>query len=332
IKTFNDEVRIQALIDENKVNIKESSIRRTLKLDDAEGTYFLANAEIFDGLAKMGYEKLSKKLTVYKDFFSPQWKFLIHTILQYLSAKTTSWNEFSSTMALEIICLATNQKFNFSRYIILSLVNNIKKQQTQAPKVPSPEPSPEHRLPSPSNDLLPSGKDSMKLKELMDLCTHLSNKVLELEIEVIDIKSTYKDGIKKLKDRVDKLEEENRVLKDLYKHQEKVLSMKDVDDEEPAEVEEALEVVKAAKLMTEVVTTAGVTTTAEATNVSVPRRRRGVVIQDPEETTSTSVVHSKEITKKQNMDEEAEELKSHLQIISNDDDDDDDVYTEATPL
>nr|GEV39124.1 hypothetical protein [Tanacetum cinerariifolium] len=37
----------------------------------------------------------------------------------------------------------------------------------------------------------------------------------------------------------------------------------------------------------------------------------------------------KEITKKQKMDEEAEELKSHLQIVSNDDDD---VYTEATPL
>nr|GFA37227.1 hypothetical protein [Tanacetum cinerariifolium] len=35
----------------------------------------------------------------------------------------------------------------------------------------------------------------------------------------------------------------------------------------------------------------------------------------------------KEITKKQNMDKEAEELKSHLQIVYNDD-----VYTEATPL
>nr|GFA64800.1 retrovirus-related Pol polyprotein from transposon TNT 1-94 [Tanacetum cinerariifolium] len=38
VKTINDEVRIQALIDEKRVNIKESSMRRTLKLDDAEGT------------------------------------------------------------------------------------------------------------------------------------------------------------------------------------------------------------------------------------------------------------------------------------------------------
>nr|GEU84429.1 reverse transcriptase domain-containing protein [Tanacetum cinerariifolium] len=114
VKTINDEVRIQGLIDEKRVNIKESSILRTLKLDDAEGTSCLANAKIFDGLAKMGYKKLSEKLTFYKAFFSPQWKFLIHTILQCLSAKTTSWNEFNSTMASAIICLATNQKFNFS--------------------------------------------------------------------------------------------------------------------------------------------------------------------------------------------------------------------------
>nr|GEV97356.1 hypothetical protein [Tanacetum cinerariifolium] len=71
VKTINDEVRIQALIDENRVNIKESSIHRTLKLDDANGTSCLANAKIFDGLAKMAYGKLSEKLTFYKSFFSP---------------------------------------------------------------------------------------------------------------------------------------------------------------------------------------------------------------------------------------------------------------------
>nr|GFC09541.1 hypothetical protein [Tanacetum cinerariifolium] len=180
-------------------------------------------------------------------------------------------------MASSIICLATNQKFNFSRYILLSVVKNIeagvpffmftrvvtplfdnmlvpsakevgliqkdvqsisiltepstsnphkkhkpKIQQSQAPKVPTPEPSPEHKLPSPSNDPLSGGKDSLKLKELTDLCTYLSNKVLELESEVIDIKSTYKERIEKLKDRVDRLEEENKVLKDLHSVHSKV--------------------------------------------------------------------------------------------------------------
>ncbi|GJT48564.1 hypothetical protein Tco_0974721 [Tanacetum coccineum] len=85
----------------------------------------LPNATIFEELTRMGYEKLSQKLTFYKAFFSPKWKFLIHTILQCLSAKTTAWNKFSSTMASLIICLATNQKFNFSKYILESMVKNL---------------------------------------------------------------------------------------------------------------------------------------------------------------------------------------------------------------
>ncbi|GJX61274.1 hypothetical protein Tco_0294174 [Tanacetum coccineum] len=41
------------------------------------------------------------------------------------SSKTTAWNEFSSTMDSAIICLATNQKFNFSKYIFESMVKNL---------------------------------------------------------------------------------------------------------------------------------------------------------------------------------------------------------------
>ncbi|GJV05728.1 hypothetical protein Tco_1343384 [Tanacetum coccineum] len=41
------------------------------------------------------------------------------------NSKTTAWNEFSSTMASAIICLATNQKFNFSKYIFESMVKNL---------------------------------------------------------------------------------------------------------------------------------------------------------------------------------------------------------------
>ncbi|GKD21802.1 hypothetical protein Tco_1223505 [Tanacetum coccineum] len=124
-KTVNGEVQLQALVDGKKVIITESTVRRDLHLEDAEGVDCLPNATIFEQLTLMGYEKLSQKLTFYKAFFSPQWKFLIHTILQCLSAKTTAWNEFSSTMASAIICLATNQKFNFSKYIFESMVKNL---------------------------------------------------------------------------------------------------------------------------------------------------------------------------------------------------------------
>ncbi|GKA63980.1 hypothetical protein Tco_0763586 [Tanacetum coccineum] len=125
VKTVNGEVQIQALVDKKKVIITETSVRSDLQLEDAEGTECLPNATIFEQLTLMGYENLTQKLTFYKAFFSPQWKFLIHTILQCLSAKTTAWNEFSSTMASAVICLATNQKFNFSKYIFDNMVKNL---------------------------------------------------------------------------------------------------------------------------------------------------------------------------------------------------------------
>ncbi|GJZ37111.1 copia protein, partial [Tanacetum coccineum] len=85
---------VEALIDKKKVIITETSIRSDLKLDDAEGTDCLPTATIFVELEIMG-------------------------------AKTISWNEFSSTMASAIICLATNQKFNFSKYIFDNMVKNL---------------------------------------------------------------------------------------------------------------------------------------------------------------------------------------------------------------
>ncbi|GKE38461.1 hypothetical protein Tco_1461866, partial [Tanacetum coccineum] len=90
VKTVNREQQLQALVDGKKIIITEAT-----------------------------------NLTFYKAFFSPQWKFLIHTILQCLSAKTTAWKEFSSTMASAIIYFTTNQKFNFSKYIFESMVKNL---------------------------------------------------------------------------------------------------------------------------------------------------------------------------------------------------------------
>nr|GEU29452.1 ribonuclease H-like domain-containing protein [Tanacetum cinerariifolium] len=125
VKNVNVKEQIQALVDKNKVIITKASIRRDLRFEDEGGVDCLSNEVIFKQLTLMGYEKLSQKLTFYKAFFSPQWKFLIHTVFQCLSAKTTAWNEFSSTMAFAIICPATNQKFNFSKYIFDNMVKHL---------------------------------------------------------------------------------------------------------------------------------------------------------------------------------------------------------------
>nr|GEX77651.1 putative ribonuclease H-like domain-containing protein [Tanacetum cinerariifolium]GEX86966.1 putative ribonuclease H-like domain-containing protein [Tanacetum cinerariifolium] len=125
VKQSNNITRLQALVDKKRVVVTEATIRDALHLDDAEGVDCFPNEEIFTTLARMGYEKPSTKLTFYKAFFLNQWKFLIHTILQLMSAKQTSWNEFSSAMASGVICLSTGHTFNFSKYIFESLVRNV---------------------------------------------------------------------------------------------------------------------------------------------------------------------------------------------------------------
>nr|GEY64450.1 hypothetical protein [Tanacetum cinerariifolium] len=125
VKRSGDITRLQALVDKKRIMITEDVVREILQLNDAEGVFCLPNEEIFVGLARMGYEKPSTKLTFYKAFFSTQWKFFIHTILHSLSAKRTSWNEFNSAMASALICLSSGQRFNFSNYIFESLVRNV---------------------------------------------------------------------------------------------------------------------------------------------------------------------------------------------------------------
>ncbi|GJZ30180.1 putative ribonuclease H-like domain-containing protein [Tanacetum coccineum] len=94
VKTVNGDVQLQALVDVKKIIVTEASVRRDLQLNDEEGMDCLPNATIFEELTRM-------------------------------SAKTTAWNEYSSTRASAFICLATNQKFNFSKYIFESMVKNL---------------------------------------------------------------------------------------------------------------------------------------------------------------------------------------------------------------
>ncbi|GKA35255.1 putative ribonuclease H-like domain-containing protein [Tanacetum coccineum] len=308
VKTINREVQIQALVDKKKVIITETSVRSDLQLEDVEGTECLPNAIIFKQLTLMGYENLTQKLTFYKAFFSTQWKFLIHIILQCLSAKTTAWNEFGSTMASAVIYLATNQKFNFSKYICDNIVKNLEggvkfliyprfvqvfldkqvegmskykeiyvtpshtkkvfanmkrqgkdffsrntplfptmivqvqeqsrrkqRKDNEDPQLSGPtEPITDDTknvasVPTHSNDPLLSGEDRLKLNELMELCTILSQRVLGLE----KTKTSQAAEITELTERVKRLE--NKVgsrthrLRRLYKvgRSARVISSKD---------------------------------------------------------------------------------------------------------
>ncbi|GKA44243.1 hypothetical protein Tco_0736967 [Tanacetum coccineum] len=116
---------ISATIDGHEKLITEASLRRHLKLEDAEGISSLSNEEIFEHLAHMGYVPNSKSLTFFKGHFSSQWKFFIYTILHCLSSKKTTWDQFSSNIATVIIYLAISRRFNFSKFIFKAMVKNL---------------------------------------------------------------------------------------------------------------------------------------------------------------------------------------------------------------
>ncbi|GKE57673.1 hypothetical protein Tco_1496858, partial [Tanacetum coccineum] len=71
-KTINGEVQLHALVDGKKLIITESTVRRYLQLEDAEGVDYLPNSTIFEQLTLMGL-------------------------------KTTSWNEFSNEAVHKVL-------------------------------------------------------------------------------------------------------------------------------------------------------------------------------------------------------------------------------------
>nr|GEU68411.1 synaptobrevin, longin-like domain protein [Tanacetum cinerariifolium] len=73
----------------------------------------------------MGYNiSPNQKFTFQKGQFSHQWKYLIYTIMQCLSPKSTGYNEFSSNITTALVCLATKRTYNFSKIIFDGLVKN----------------------------------------------------------------------------------------------------------------------------------------------------------------------------------------------------------------
>nr|GEU67683.1 hypothetical protein [Tanacetum cinerariifolium] len=104
IEPTNQETKILATVDGKPRTISESSLRRHLKLNDEEGISSLPDAELFKNLSLMGYNILpNQRFTFQKGQFSHQWKFLIHTIMQCLSSKSTGFNEFSSNIATVVM-------------------------------------------------------------------------------------------------------------------------------------------------------------------------------------------------------------------------------------
>ncbi|GKD86713.1 hypothetical protein Tco_1357867, partial [Tanacetum coccineum] len=70
----------------------------------------LLRSVIWDILRDIGYEGNLTLLSFSKPLLSPQWKYLVHTLLHCLSSKSSSWDQFATNIASALVGLATNQK------------------------------------------------------------------------------------------------------------------------------------------------------------------------------------------------------------------------------
>nr|GEW38597.1 hypothetical protein [Tanacetum cinerariifolium] len=171
------------------------------------------------------------------------------------------------------------------------------------------------------------------LQNLMDTCTTLTRRVEHLKQDKI----AQALEITKLKQRVKKLERRNKASNTKIKEEVVVEKSVDVDESadvqgrkadmqddevEPTELQEVVEVVTTAKLITEVVTAASATITTAApqlttavaptltTAPSAARRRKGVIIRDLEESaTPSTIVH----TEAKSKDKDWDEVIDHVQ-------------------
>nr|GEX63884.1 ribonuclease H-like domain-containing protein [Tanacetum cinerariifolium] len=115
---------IIATIDGIEVVVTESLIRTQLQLDDVNGLYEFTIHDVLDGMHAIGY-LTDGSLTFYKAKLSPQWRFLIHTLIHCMSPKSGGWNQFPSSLASALICMSTGRTYNFSRFIMDGMLRNV---------------------------------------------------------------------------------------------------------------------------------------------------------------------------------------------------------------
>nr|GEY17779.1 hypothetical protein [Tanacetum cinerariifolium] len=212
----------------------------------------------------MGYEKPYTKLIFYKAFFSAQWKFLIHTILQCMSAKRTTWNEFSSSMAstlFQVLYVSKITKIDdtYSSWKVEALEQDKFAQAIEILKV----------------------KQRVEKLEKKNKVKTFRGKIAKIDADKDVILEEVVAEVPKDADVQGRQEETQAQVYHIdLEHADKVLSIQD-DEPEPVELKEVIKVVTTVKLMTEVDTIAA--TTAASTITAAPsaaRKRKGVVIRD----------------------------------------------------
>nr|GEX70008.1 hypothetical protein [Tanacetum cinerariifolium] len=232
-KTVNMEGQLQALVDGKKVLITESTIRRDLQLENAEGVDCLPNVVIFKQLTLMGYMKrvgkgfsvrgthlfLTMIIQAQEDmgegFDSPTDPHHTPIIIQPSTYQLQNTKQHrkprrkdtelpQTSVTTSVADKAVNEEMNDSLEKAITTSTSLDAEQdkgnifkTQSKATPN-EPGSQGT----SLGGGPSGEDSLKLTKLMELCIKLQQRVLNSETT----KTTQALEIDSLKRRVKKFE------------------------------------------------------------------------------------------------------------------------------
>nr|GEV30801.1 hypothetical protein [Tanacetum cinerariifolium] len=227
------------------------------------------------------------------------------------SAKRTSWNEFSSSIASAVICLSTDEHVedvnagdadHGDDSVAHGEVPNV----TEEPSIPSPTPL--TPAPQPPQDIPSTSQRMIAEMDQDDAVVLKDDKEEDKEVVDKDVKEAKVD--ESAQDQGRQAESQVEIYKIDIDHANKVLSMQE-DETKPTKVQEVVDVVTTTKLITEVVTAASETVTAAsviiptaepqvpaAAHTAAPKRiaaalskrRKGVVIRNPESESTTSTI------------------------------------------
>nr|GEW62668.1 uncharacterized mitochondrial protein AtMg00810-like [Tanacetum cinerariifolium] len=292
IKKSNDVVKLQALIDRKKVIITEDIIRQALQLDDADDDLSSHNTKytspaltqkVFANIRRISKGFLGVETSLFDAMLGPQ---QVQADVAKVKEDEDEDNETQKFANLEQNKIAqdleiTKLKLRFRR---LEKKRRIKHSGLKRRMHPN----------------------KGKISEL-DADEDVTQEDVDAEVK---IDANVQGRMTESQAKAYNLD---------LQHSEKVFSMQDTDETEPNEVEEVLEVVTTAKLMTEVVTTdAPITIVAQVPKPSASTKRIGVVIQDLEETAAASVIMHTEVKPKDKgkgiLIEEPKPLKKQAQI------------------
>nr|GEU86565.1 xylulose kinase-1 [Tanacetum cinerariifolium] len=332
IKHSNDVTRLQALVDKKKVVVTEAAIKDVLHLDDAEGVDCLPNEDIFTELARIRYEKPSTKLTFYKAFFSSQVGkgcLRVNTplfegmlVAREPEEQGDAEEQGNDDNAAEEPVTIVDDGVDFPMSLLQEALDTCAALTRRV----------EHL----QHDKVAQNLEITKLKKRVKKLER-ANKgrmIDELDKDEGAVLMNEKEETEEVKDITGDAQVKGRQA-EIYQididHATKVLSMQ---EDEP-EIHEPVEVVTTAKLITEVVATVSetvnvapivptVTTaivptiTTALVKIVVPstKRRRGVVIRDPEEESSVKTPTETKSTEKGKgiMVKEPKPLKKKQQV------------------